>query len=160
MVAATLACGAAVGLVNGLLVGYLRLRAFLTTLVTLIIVRAVVDMLLLKYSVAIAAAFVDSDLWYYFGEGFVLGVPFSVVVAVVARRRRASGAQPDARRLARAGGRRLAPLRAQCRHTGAAGDLPHLCRVGHARARWPACSSRRGWAAPAPIPASASRSRR
>ena len=45
----------AVGLVNGLLVGYLRLRAFLTTLVTLIIVSAMVDMLLLKYSVAIAA---------------------------------------------------------------------------------------------------------
>jgi len=83
VVAATLASGAAVGLVNGLLVGYLRLRAFLTTLVTLIIVRALVDMLLLKYSVAIAAAFVDSDAWYYFGEGSVLGVPLSVVVAVV-----------------------------------------------------------------------------
>ena len=79
-VPATLACGAAVGLVNGFLVGYLRLRAFLTTLVTLIIVRAVVDMLLLKYSVAIAGGFVDSDLWYYFGEGDVAGVPFSVVV--------------------------------------------------------------------------------
>src|SRR5262249_49346066 len=38
----TLAVGALVGLVNGVLVGYLRLRAFLTTLVTLIIVRAVV----------------------------------------------------------------------------------------------------------------------
>ena len=82
VVAATLACGAAVGLVNGLLVGYLRLRAFLTTLVTLIIVRAVVDMLLLKYAVAIAAAFPDSDFWFFFGEGFVLGVPFSVVVTV------------------------------------------------------------------------------
>jgi ribose transport system permease protein len=83
VVAATLACGAAVGLVNGILVGYLRLRAFLTTLVTLIIVRAVVDMLLLKYSVAIAASFPDSDLWYFLGEGDVFGVPFSVVVAVV-----------------------------------------------------------------------------
>ncbi|MBX3530125.1 MAG: SMP-30/gluconolactonase/LRE family protein [Rhizobiaceae bacterium] len=83
VVAATLACGAAVGLVNGLLVGYLRLRAFLTTLVTLIIVRAVVDMLLLKYSVAIAGSFVDSDLWYWFGEGGILGVPFSVVVIAV-----------------------------------------------------------------------------
>jgi ribose transport system permease protein len=79
----TLACGAAVGLVNGVLVGYLRLRAFLTTLVTLIIVRAVVDMLLLKYSVAIAAAFPDSDLWYYFGEGYLLGIPFSAAVAIV-----------------------------------------------------------------------------
>jgi ribose transport system permease protein len=82
VIAATLACGAAVGLVNGLLVGYLRLRAFLTTLVTLIIVRAVVDMLLLKYSVAIAAVYPESDVWYYLGEGYVLGVPFSVVVAV------------------------------------------------------------------------------
>lgn len=81
-VAATLACGAAVGLVNGVLVGFLRLRAFLTTLVTLIIVRAIVDMLLLKYSVAIAGSFLDSDLWYFFGEGAVLGIPFSVVVAV------------------------------------------------------------------------------
>ena len=83
VIPATLACGAAVGLINGLLVGYLRLRAFLTTLVTLIIVRAVVDMLLLKYSVAIAGAFVDSDAWYFLGEGFVLGLPFSVVVAAL-----------------------------------------------------------------------------
>lgn len=82
VVATTVMCGAAVGLVNGLLVGYLRLRAFLTTLVTLIVVRAIVDMLLLNYSVAIAAAFPDSDLWYYFGEGFLLGMPFSVVVTV------------------------------------------------------------------------------
>jgi len=76
----TMAAGAAVGLVNGLLVGYLRLRAFLTTLVTLIIVRAVVDMMLLKYAVAIAASFPDSDLWYYFGEGYLLGLPFSLVL--------------------------------------------------------------------------------
>ncbi|MCA2013703.1 SMP-30/gluconolactonase/LRE family protein [Cereibacter sphaeroides] len=79
----TVACGAAVGLVNGLLVGYLRLRAFLTTLVTLIIVRAAVDMLLLKYAVAIASAFPDSDLWYWFGEGAFLSLPVSVVVALV-----------------------------------------------------------------------------
>jgi ribose transport system permease protein len=83
VVGTTLACGAAVGLINGLLVGYMRLRAFLTTLVTLIIVRAIVDILLLRYSVAIAAAFPDSDLWYYFGEGYLLGLPFSVVVALV-----------------------------------------------------------------------------
>jgi ribose transport system permease protein len=83
VVATTLACGAALGLVNGVLVGYLRLRAFLTTLVTLIIVRAVVDMLLLKYSVLIAAALVDSEVWCFLGEGSVLGIPFSVVVASV-----------------------------------------------------------------------------
>ena len=81
--AATLASGAAVGLVNGFLVGFLRLRAFLTTLVTLIIVRAIVDILLLNYSVLIAAVNVDSDTWYLLGEGSILQIPFSVVVAAV-----------------------------------------------------------------------------
>jgi ribose transport system permease protein len=76
----TLSLGAAIGLVNGLLVGYLRLRAFLTTLVTLIIVRSVVDLLLLHYSVAIAGAFVDSDAWDFMGYGDVLGIPFSFVL--------------------------------------------------------------------------------
>src|SRR5689334_10572061 len=73
----TVAVGAFVGLVNGILVGYLRLRAFLTTLVTLIIVRAVVDMLLLHLAVPISASVVDSDLWSYLGDGTVLGLPFS-----------------------------------------------------------------------------------
>lgn len=83
VVLATVACGAAVGLVNGVLVGYLRLRAFLTTLVALIIVRAVVDMLLLKYAVTIAAAFPDSDLWFWFGEGAIFGFPVSMVGALI-----------------------------------------------------------------------------
>lgn len=39
----TILLGAAIGAVNGALIGYLRLRAFLTTLVTLISVRAAVD---------------------------------------------------------------------------------------------------------------------
>jgi ribose transport system permease protein len=80
VVALTLLAGAAVGLVNGVLVGFLRLRAFLTTLVTLIVVRAIVDMLLLKYSVEIAATFIDSDAWYFLGEGVLFALPISVVV--------------------------------------------------------------------------------
>jgi ribose transport system permease protein len=76
----TLLVGGFVGLVNGVLVGYLRLRAFLTTLVTLIIVRAVVDMVLLNLAVRISAGFVDSDLWTYLGDGTVLGIPFSFVL--------------------------------------------------------------------------------
>jgi ribose transport system permease protein len=79
----TLAVGASVGLVNGVLVGYLRLRAFLTTLVTLIIVRAIVDMILLHLAVRISAGFVDSDLWDYLGEGTALGIPFSFAVFIV-----------------------------------------------------------------------------
>ncbi|WP_206601093.1 ABC transporter permease subunit [Pseudophaeobacter leonis] len=83
VVALTLLAGAAVGLVNGILVGFLRLRAFLTTLVTLIVVRAVVDMLLLSYSVDIAATFIDSEPWYFLGEGLLFGLPFSVVVTAI-----------------------------------------------------------------------------
>ena len=78
-----LAVGALVGLLNGVLVGYLRLRAFLTTLVTLIIIRAVVDMMLLSLAVRISAGFVDSDLWTYLGEGTVLGIPLSFAVFLV-----------------------------------------------------------------------------
>jgi ribose transport system permease protein len=77
------ACGL-VGLLNGMLVGLLRLRAFLTTLVTLIIIRAVVDMLLLKYAVQISGAFVDSEIWDFIGSGSVFGVPFSAIMLLLA----------------------------------------------------------------------------
>ncbi len=80
---ATLAVGTAVGLLNGVLIGYLRLRAFLTTLVTLIIIRAVVDMLLLKLAVKVSGGFVDSDLWDYLGDGTVAGIPFDFLLFLV-----------------------------------------------------------------------------
>ncbi|WP_438751030.1 ABC transporter permease [Pararhizobium sp. O133] len=80
--AVILICGS-VGLLNGVLIGYLRLRAFLTTLVTLIIVRAVVDMLLLKYAQAMSMSFYQSDLWDLMGLGGFFGVPFSFCVLVV-----------------------------------------------------------------------------
>ncbi len=79
---ATLVVNGMVGLMNGVLIGYLRMRAFLTTLVTLIMIRAVVDILLLKYSVPISGASVTSALWDYVGDGTLLGLPFSFVVAL------------------------------------------------------------------------------
>ena len=54
-----IAFGALLGAVNGLLIGYLRLRAFITTLITLIIYRSAYDLLLFDYSNTIAAAFPD-----------------------------------------------------------------------------------------------------
>ena len=77
---AVILVGSAVGALNGFLVGYLRMRAFLTTLVTLIIVRAIVDMLLLTYAVQISAANFDSPVWDFIGEGSILNVPFSFVI--------------------------------------------------------------------------------
>ena len=79
-----LICGS-VGLVNGLLIGYLRLRAFLTTLVTLIIVRAIVDLLLLQYAQDMSMSFYSSPLWDAMGLGGAWIFPFSfLVLAVVA----------------------------------------------------------------------------
>ena len=80
--ATILVCGS-VGLINGVLIGYLRLRAFLTTLVTLIIVRAVVDMLLLRYAQAMSLSFFDDPAWDFIGMGNVLGMPFSFALLIV-----------------------------------------------------------------------------
>ncbi|MFM2279073.1 MAG: hypothetical protein RLZZ444_1304 [Pseudomonadota bacterium] len=76
----TLAICGLVGLCNGILVGYLRLRAFLTTLVTLIVVRALVDILLLNYSVAIAGNFFTSPVWDFIGYGSIWVVPSSMAL--------------------------------------------------------------------------------
>jgi ribose transport system permease protein len=82
-IACVVAMGAGIGLINGVLIGYLRLRAFLTTLVTLIIVRAIVDMLLLNYAQIITLQSSDSPIWDFLAEGSVFGVPVSLVIATV-----------------------------------------------------------------------------
>jgi ribose transport system permease protein len=79
----TLAVGAICGAINGFLIGYLRIRAFLTTLVTLIIIRSIVDIILLRYGVKISSSFPESDVWDFIGQGSIFGVPFSFVVAGV-----------------------------------------------------------------------------
>ena len=76
-IAATIAIGALVGLVNGLLIGYLRLRAFLTTLVMLTLIRAIVEILLQNFRCRIASSDVESDALGLYRHGSVLGVPFS-----------------------------------------------------------------------------------
>ena len=83
VIVATVVCGAALGAVNGLLIGYLRLRAFITTLITLIIYRSAYDLLLFDYSNTIAAAFPDFPSWNFVGGGVVAGVPSVVLVYIV-----------------------------------------------------------------------------
>src|SRR6201999_1157405 len=70
-----LICGAVLGAVNGLLIGYLRLRAFITKLITLIIYRSAYDLMMYSNSTKIAAAFPDFPSWNFIGGGDVLGVP-------------------------------------------------------------------------------------
>jgi ribose transport system permease protein len=77
---ATLAVGGLLGAVNGVLIGYLRLRAFITTLITLIVYRALYEILIQKYSNQIAAAFPDFPSWNFLGEGDVFGVPSSTLI--------------------------------------------------------------------------------
>ena len=122
--ACTLAACGAVGLLNGVLVGYLRLRAFLTTLVVLIIVRAIVDTLLLRYSVAISTGSSDSEAWDWIGDATLAGVPFSLVVLlalVAAGHVILSRTRPGWHVMAVGGSR---PLGLQRRHLGA----PHGVR--------------------------------
>ena len=82
-VLAVLAMGGVIGLVNGLLIGYLRLRAFLTTLVMLIIVRSVVDRLLLGYSEQISKVQIAGPVWDFVAFKTVYGVAPSFLVALV-----------------------------------------------------------------------------
>jgi ribose transport system permease protein len=78
--AATMVFGALLGAINGFLVGYLRLRAFITTLITLIVYRSAFDLLIQRYSNQIASAFPDFPTWNFIGGGDVFGVPSIAIV--------------------------------------------------------------------------------
>ncbi|GGC48249.1 ABC transporter permease [Chelatococcus reniformis] len=77
VIAATLAVGGVLGAFNGFLIGYLKARPFLTTLVTLIILRAAVNLLNGAYATVFATNSPDSAVWDFLGEGSVLGIPIN-----------------------------------------------------------------------------------
>lgn len=79
----TLLAGALLGSANGVIVAYLKARPFLTTLVTLIIFRGILNLLDLNYSAQTATALVTDPAWEWFGEGKVGGIPFSFVTLIV-----------------------------------------------------------------------------
>jgi ribose transport system permease protein len=80
---AAIAVGMAFGAVNGYLIGYLRLRAFLTTLVTLVIGRALYDILIINFAARVQQSDITSDIWDFIGDGKVLGLSVSVITAIV-----------------------------------------------------------------------------
>ncbi len=82
VIVATIVFGGLLGAVNGLLIGYLRLRAFITTLITLIIYRSAFDLLIQRYSNDIASAFPDIPSWDFIGNGNVFGIPSVALVYV------------------------------------------------------------------------------
>ena len=84
-VAITLVTGALLGAVNGVLIGYLRMRAFLTTMVTLIVYKAVFDLLAYRWAVSISSVVPTSEVWDFIGNGSFLSVPTGAwVFALVA----------------------------------------------------------------------------
>lgn len=81
--AASMATGATFGAINGYLIGFLRLRAFITTLVTFIIGRAIYDILVVNFGSKIQMSMVSSDTWDFIGDGTILGLSVPVLSALV-----------------------------------------------------------------------------
>jgi len=77
----TVAVGAVCGAINGALIGYFRMRAFLTTLVTLISFRSIYEIILPHVGTRIVLGSSDSKVWEALGTGSVAGLPYSVIVA-------------------------------------------------------------------------------
>ena len=80
---AALAVGLIFGCVNGYLIGYMRLRAFLTTLVTLIIGRAIFDIVVIKYSTQVQQSQMASDVLDFIADETIYGFSVAVIVAIV-----------------------------------------------------------------------------
>jgi len=74
-IALTLLCGALLGAVNGVLIGYFRMRAFLTTMVTLIVYKALHDLFNFQVAVQISSTVPDVPAWDFLGSGSVIDVP-------------------------------------------------------------------------------------
>lgn len=79
----TVIAGAVLGGVNGFIVGYLKLRAFLATIVTMIIYTAVFQIVQFNLAVGIASNPLDSATWNYIGTGRLFGVPFEFIAFVL-----------------------------------------------------------------------------
>lgn len=74
--------GLLIGMFNGVLVGYMRTRPFLTTLSTLLILRAGYDLAADSHAVQLAEAMHDSAGWELLGSGNFLGLPLSMWVLI------------------------------------------------------------------------------
>jgi ribose transport system permease protein len=80
VVIATLLVGAFIGTMNGSLIAYAKTQPFLTTIVTLIIGRAIYVKLITVFASELGQATVSSGgvMWDFFGEGNVFGMPTSM----------------------------------------------------------------------------------
>ncbi|MCC3305151.1 ABC transporter permease [Sneathiella sp. HT1-7] len=75
--------GALMGAINGVLIGYLKLGAFLTTLVTLLLFRATFDLITPIYAVEIATGYQESEVWDFIGDGTLFGIPANIIILII-----------------------------------------------------------------------------
>ena len=80
---AAIATGSLFGAINGYLIGFMRLRAFLTTLVTLVIGRAVYDIMVVNFGSMVQLSSASSDIWDFIGDATVYGFSIPVLSAFV-----------------------------------------------------------------------------
>jgi ribose transport system permease protein len=77
--AVTLLVGGAVGLWNGLLVGYVKTRPLITTMTTLIVIGASVRILDQRFSLDLASVTIDDSTLEFLGAGRVFGIPVNAI---------------------------------------------------------------------------------
>jgi ribose transport system permease protein len=75
-----IAAGAAMGLLNGVLVAYGKTRPFITTLVTLLLFRTVTQYLEQRYTRQLSITTRFDDAWEFLTTGKIGGVPFPLVL--------------------------------------------------------------------------------
>lgn len=80
---ATLLVGVILGAINGVFIGIIRTRPFLTTLVTLLVYKGIYNLITVVYGPAIASGGVTSSGWEFMGQGSLFHVPTSFVVLVI-----------------------------------------------------------------------------
>jgi ribose transport system permease protein len=83
VVPCVLGIGVAIGALNGVLVAYAKTRPFLTTLATLLILRAIYDRETDRYTTELADAGYSGPFWEFLGAGKIFGVPASMIALVV-----------------------------------------------------------------------------
>lgn len=79
--------GAAVGAINGFLIGFMKTRPVLTTLVALIIYRAIFNLVSLHYSEEVVLIYIEDPLWNFIASARIFGIPvsaFSLILFAIA----------------------------------------------------------------------------
>lgn len=79
--------GMCMGAFNGVLIGLMKTRAFLTTLGSMLVFRSAVRLLFMKYATPMMLASkvepYESKVWDYLGNGSLLGIPTNVFALVI-----------------------------------------------------------------------------